>query len=304
MKLRLQIMLMILFVVVFTGLLIFLSQNGNLAVLDPKGIIADKERHLIIFASLLGLLVVVPVFVMLFTIAWKYRAGNTKAIYAPEWDGSRRLETLWWGIPILIIVVLGFVTVKATHELDPYRPIASNVPPVTVQVVALQWKWLFIYPDQKVASVNALYLPEKTPINFTITGDAPMNSFWIPSLGGQVYAMSGMSTQLHLMADQSGDYNGSSANVSGHGFAAMKFVAHVTPKTEFDSWVSATQHTANGLGWDAYTQLAQPSTDNPVASYKLQQADLYDKIIMKYMTPSAPDTAMSHDTMPGMDMAR
>lgn len=290
MKLRRQVGLIILFLVVFVGLLVFLTQGANVAVLNPKGLIAEKERNLIVFTCILGLGVVIPVFIMLFAFAWRYREGNAKATYTPEWGHSRLFETIWWGIPCAIILVLAVVTWKATHELDPYKAIASTTPPLKVQVVALQWKWLFIYPDQKVATINTLPLPEKTPINFEITSDAPMNSFWIPNLGGQVYAMSGMSTRLHLIADQPGVYNGSSANISGPGFAGMKFAAKVTSRQDFDAWVRSAQSSPSVLGAAEYDVLALPSKDAPQATYALTKTDLYDTIVQKYMTPAAAGT--------------
>lgn len=285
MKLKRQIGLIVLFVVAFVALLVYVSHGANMPVLNPKGMIAEKERNLILFTCALGLAVVIPVFVMLFAFAWHYREDNTKAAYTPEWGHSRLFESIWWGIPCAIILILSIVTWVATHELDPYKALASTTPPLRVQVVSLQWKWLFIYPDQKVATVNMLPLPEKTPISFQITSDAPMNSFWIPSLGGQVYAMSGMSTQLHLIADQTGTYNGSSANISGQGFAGMKFTANVMSRQNFNTWVASAQSSSSSLGATEYEALARPSKDVPQATYKLTKPSLYDTIVEKYMAP-------------------
>jgi cytochrome o ubiquinol oxidase subunit 2 len=281
-------------IAIVSAAIVFFSQV-NVAVLNPKGEIADKQRSLMLFTLLLSAIVVVPVFALLGIIAWKYREGNTKAHYRPNWDSNRLLETIWWGIPCAIILVLGIVTWQSSHELDPYKALNSSVPPINVQVVALQWKWLFIYPDLRVASVNYLAIPEHTPINFTVTADAPMNSFWIPSLGGQVYAMSGMSTQLHLMADTTGDFKGSSANISGTGFAQMAFMTHASTQADFSSWVQKAQ-AASGLDMTVYTKLAQPSTTTP-ASYSLKDVWLYDKILMKYMAPmSTTQKSVTTDT--------
>jgi cytochrome o ubiquinol oxidase subunit 2 len=294
---KIKIVLLFVGVVGVIGIFAVLLNGHNIPVLNPKGTIADKQRDLIVFTTLLGLLVVAPVFVMLFTIAWKYRATNTKATYSPDWDHSRLYETIWWGIPCLIILVLGVVTWNATRDLDPYKPLASNVKPINIQVVALQWKWLFIYPDQGIATVNQIRFPEDTPINFEITADAPMNSFWIPSLGGQVYAMSGMSTKLHLMADQQGDYKGSSANISGEGFAGMKFTATATSTDAFNKWVNTTKK-STALDGSEYDKLAKPSKDVVPVVYALGQPDLYDTIVMKYMAPSTDgSTEMDHETM-------
>jgi len=257
----------------------------SVAVLSPKGIIAQKEFDLMFTATLLMLLVVIPVFVLTFMIAWKFRAANTRAVYRPDWDHSRVAETIWWVIPFLLIFVISIMTWRSSHDLDPFKPIVSNQPPITIQVVALQWKWLFIYPDQRVASVNYAQLPVNTPVNFIITSDAPMNSFWIPQLGGQIYAMSGMSTRLSLMANEMGSYNGSSANLSGAGFAGMKFVAKATSRADFDTWVSAAAQSPNSLTQAQYDTLAKPSQNNPVVTYSLAGEGLYDRVMMKYMTP-------------------
>lgn len=254
-------------------------------VLQPQGDIARQQRDLILFTTALGMFVVIPVFVMLGLFAWKFREGNKKAKYRPDWDGNSMLEAIWWGIPTVIIIILSVITWQTSHSLDPYRALESKVKPVEVQVVALQWKWLFIYPEYEIASTNLLQIPEKTPINFTITSDAPMNSFWIPSLGSQVYAMSGMSTKLHLIADQPGDYNGSSANISGEGHADMKFIARSSTQTDFDSWVQRVKTTSRTLDQVQYDNLALPNTLDKPLYYVLGDKDLYDKIVMKYMAP-------------------
>ena len=182
--------------VAITGVLALAAwyiHRTNIPVLEPRGTIAAHEKHLMLITVLLAGIVVLPVFGMLFAFAWRYREGNArKAKYSPELAGNRAAETVWWLIPSIIILILSVVAWNSSHALDPYEPIASNVKPLNVEVVAMDWKWLFIYPDQRVASVNSLEIPVNTPVNFTITADAPMNSFWIPQLGGQIYAMPGM----------------------------------------------------------------------------------------------------------------
>lgn len=257
----------------------------DVAVLNPEGLVGQQQRDLIIIATALSLLVIVPVFVMTFLIAWKYRASNSKATYSPDWDHHRVLETIWWGVPIAIILVLGVITWKSSHDLDPYRALNSDVKPLRVQVVALQWKWLFIYPDHNVASVNYLPIPEKTPINFEITADAPMNAFWIPKLGSQVYAMAGMKTKLHLIANQQGSYQGSSANISGKGFADMTFTARSMSQTDFDKWVRETRLGTDVLNQEVYDALALPKVATSTPAYTLHDLELYDRVIMKYMKP-------------------
>ncbi len=258
---------------------------GDIAVLNPKGIIALEESNLIIISTLLMLIVVIPVFILSFIVAWKYRAGNKKAKYDPDWDHSTLAESIWWGVPFAIVIVLSIITWKSSHTLDPFKPIKASTKPITIQVVALQWKWLFIYPEQNIATVNFFQFPEKTPVSFEITADAPMNSFWIPQLSGQVFAMPGMKTKLHLMADEVGSYRGSSANISGKGFAGMTFVAKSSTQTDFDTWVESVKQSPHLLSLDAYKQLATPSENNPVASYVLTREDLYNWIVMKYMMP-------------------
>lgn len=267
------------------GALVWILRDTNFAILNPQGTIASQQRDLIIFAVLLCLIVVLPVFFLTFMIAWKYRASNTKAKYTPDWDNNKWIEAIWWGIPCAIILVLSIVTWQTSHSLDPYKPLDSKVKPITVQVVALQWKWLFIYPEHKIASVNLVQFPEDTPVNFVITSDAPMNSFWIPNLGGQVYAMSGMSTKLHLMAENIGDYRGSSSNISGEGFARMTFTARASSRADFNAWVKTIQGDSRGLDINEYKTLAKPGEVEGTPAYSLKDDTLYDTIVMKYMMP-------------------
>jgi len=290
---------------ILAAVILLVMYRSHFVVLNPEGTIADKQRDLLVFASLLSLIVVIPVFFLVFFIALKYRAGNKKATYAPHWDHNHKLEFIWWGIPIILILILAVITWKSSHDLDPYKPLASNKKPVTIQVVALEWKWLFIYPEQNIATVNYVEFPEKTPINFQITADAPMNSFWIPKLGGQVYAMAGMETKLHLMANTEGLYDGSSANISGEGFAGMRFKARSSSEQNFKQWVDDVQHSPDKLTAAEYQKLAKQSKNNPQALYASYEPGLYDTIMMKYMSPKAeakkPDTESGHETMEGMD---
>lgn len=282
-KYKLAFLLLILVTIVVL-VIVFLSQQ-NFAVLNPKGIIALKERDVLLTASLLGLIVVIPAIILTFFIAWKYRESNTSAKYAPDWKHSKIFELTWWAIPATIILILAVITWKNTHELDQYKPIESAKKPITIQVVALQWKWLFIYPEQNIATVNFVQFPEDTPINFELTADAPMNSFWIPQLGGQMYAMAGMKTKLHLMADEPGVFAGSAAEISGQGFAEMKFSAQATSQADFESWVNLVKESTDILNLEKYDQLANPSENNQVAYYSLSEVKLYDTIVMKFMAP-------------------
>lgn len=267
----------------FLALGLFYKHYDQIAMLNPQGWVAEQQKDLMWLATWLMLLVVIPVFIMTGWIAWKYRASNPNAKYTPDWDNSLLAEAVWWGFPLLIITVLSIVTYTSSHKLDPYKPLESDKSPLKVQVVALQWKWLFIYPDQKIASVNLLQIPEKTPINFEITSDAPMNSFWIPELGGQIYAMTGMRTKLHLIADHSGEFAGSSANLSGVGFSGMRFITKATPQQEFDEWVKKAQSSSQGLEAKSYEQLTIPSEYNPVALYTLKDPELFETILHQTM---------------------
>lgn len=260
-------------------------KDSSVAVLNPKGAIADQQKDLIIIATLLMLVVVLPVFIMTFFIVWKYRASNKKATYTPDVEGNRVAEIIWWVIPSVIIAVLSVITWRSSYELAPYRAIASTVKPVEIQVVALQWKWLFIYPESGIATVNYIQIPEDTPIRFKITADAPMNSFWIPQLGGQIYAMAGMERELNLIASGAGEYKGLSANISGRGFSGMRFAVSSTSASEFQSWVAQVKSSGTKLDFTEYSRLSKPSEDVPQAKYASSQKGIYDNVIMKYMMP-------------------
>ena len=290
-KIILGSVLLVIIVVLGAWLLV---RDANVAVLNPQGVIAKQQRDLIVFTSLLSIVVVVPVFVMLGVISWKYREGNKKATYTPDEEGNRWLEALWWGIPIIIIGILGVVTWVTTHELDPYKPIASNTPALKVQVVALQWKWLFLYPDQGIATLNELRIPAGTPVNFEITADAPMSAFWIPNLGSQTYAMNGMSSKLSLMADKPGTYRGSNTNINGEGYADMNFNAiAMKDRASFDSWVESIKDNEDHHHLDnsVYEALEKPTKKDPVTYYHLHEKALYTEIMQKYMG--------GHDEMSG-----
>lgn len=269
-----------------TACTIILSLSASTpALMDPQGIIAFQERNLIQTALLLMLFVVVPVIILTFVFAWKYRSSNTKARYSPNWEHDTIDEFIWWGFPFFIIFILSVITWNSTHELDPFRPLVSSEKPLTIQVVALNWKWLFIYPEQKIATVNFVQFPEKKPIDFQITADAPMNSFWIPQLGGQIYAMTGMSTHLHLMADNPGIFAGSSANFSGDGFSGMKFTAQASSQINFDTWVTQVKQSGNMLDYAEYAIMTEPSIYNKPHYYSFVEENLYDSIIAKFMLP-------------------
>jgi len=285
-KKKLKVTFFVLASVVIVVQLFLYLYSQDMAVLNPKGLIAIEEKKLLIITTLLMLAVVVPVLVLTIVIACRFRSSNKKAKYSPEWDKSNLLELIWWGFPCVIVAILSVLTWKSCIALDPFIPLVSNVKPVKIQVVALQWKWLFIYPEEGVASVNLVQFPENTPLDFEITADAPMNSFWIPQLGGQIYAMPGMNTQLHLIANEQGDFKGSSSNLSGIGFAGMKFIARSSSQEDFDKWVASVKTSPRNLDLSSYENLVTPSENNPVSLYSLEDDNLYHQIIMKYMMPS------------------
>jgi cytochrome o ubiquinol oxidase subunit II len=266
------------------ALLVMYLRSHTVAVMQPAGPIALQERNLMYIALGLAALVVIPVYFLTIMIAVKYRASNPNhPKYQPEWDNSHKLEIAWWSIPMVIITILSIITWQTSHSLDPYRPLVSSVKPLTVQVVAMDWKWLFIYPEQNVATVNLLEIPTGTPVNFQLTSATVMNSFWIPQLGGQIYAMPGMSTQLHLQADKAGSYLGSPANISGAGFARMDFTAKAVSPSQFTDWLDQIQQN-RPLTATAYNSLARPSDNNPVTIYSPVANDLYNSVINQYMS--------------------
>lgn len=300
MKYVMRTILLIAAVGLASFLVVFISSH-NMGVFNPKGIMALAERNLIVTATLMMLVVVVPVFILLAVFAWRYRASNTKAKYTPDWQSNTTLEIIWWTIPTIIIIALGTITWRSSHTLDPFKPLESNIPPITIEVVALDWKWLFIYPEQNIASVNFVQFPKDTPVNFKITADAPMNSFWIPQLAGQIYAMAGMDTKLHVMATEVGEYRGLSSNYSGAGFSGMKFVAKASSREEFDQWVGQVRQSPNTLNFNEYDRLREKSRNNPVSYYSSVEDSLYGKIIMKYMVPSGATPPMPM-LIPEMEM--
>ena len=268
-------------------------------VLDPKGPIGAQERSIIITATVLMLIVVVPVIALILIFAWRYRSSNEKAEYRPNWSHSNTIEAVVWLIPCIIVAALGVITWRTSHALDPYRPLDSKVKPIRIDAVALDWKWLFIYPDQKVATVNEVAFPTNVPVEFHITSATVMNAFFIPQLGSQIYAMAGMQTQLHLLASAPGTYQGLSSNYSGDGFSGMTFKAIAVPSRQgFDAWVAKVKAAPRTLGAAAYEQLAKASENNPVAYYSRVQPDLFADIVAGRARVGGSAVAMRMSAMP------
>ena len=260
----------------------------NFPLLQPAGPLAMHERDMIVFTVLMCLIAIIPAYIMLFVFAHRFRADRdaTADTHAPEWDhNSAALEIAWWGVPALIVIILSVVSWKGTHALDPYEPLPGTA--LEVQVVALDWKWLFIYPEYKIATINVLPIPAGVPIHFSLTADAPMNSFWVPQLGGQIMVMPGMNSQLYLQADRPGIFEGYSANLSGRGFADMHFNVHAVPRDAFETWARSVQEEALPLSWETYAALAAPSRSEPAALYSPVQDGLYTAVMNTFMVPPA-----------------
>lgn len=270
-------------------LLLMGSSGCSSALMDPKSPIGLAQKDLIITATWLMLIVVIPVFIMIVAFSWRYRASNQRATYAPNWAHSNRIEIIIWLVPIAIIAVLGTLTWRSTHELDPRKPLisASTDTTLEVQVIALDWKWLFIYPDYGVASVNELALPLNAPVRFNITSKSVMNSFFIPQLGSQLYAMGGMQNTLNLIATETGRYDGLSANYSGHGFSGMRFQAIVSEQADFDQWIQQAQGSDHALNWASLQTLAGASQNHPIAYYASVTPGLYQGVLGQFMRMDA-----------------
>lgn len=257
----------------------------KMMLLDPRGPIAADEIHIMIISVVLMLLVIVPVIVMALVFAWRYRESNTKATYRPDWSHSTWIEVVCWTVPLIIIGVLGAITWVSSHELDPYRPIGDEDKTITIQAVALDWKWLFIYPQQNIATVNYVQVPVNVPVKFLITSEGPMNSLLIPQLAGQIYAMAGMQTKLHMIAKAPGDYLGLSANFSGEGFSDMKFTVRASTQESFNQWVRSVKESPLKLTPDEYSKLVKPSVNSPIVYYASANQSLFNTVVMKAMTP-------------------
>jgi cytochrome o ubiquinol oxidase subunit 2 len=248
-------------------------------VLDPQGPVGSAERLILLNATAIMLVVVVPVIVLTLAFAWWYRASNLRAAYTPEWSYSGHLELVVWSIPAMVVILLGGVAWTSSHLLDPARGLQSGAKPLRIEVVSLDWKWLFIYPDLKVAAVNELVIPKGTPVEFMLTSATVMNSFFVPQLGSQIYAMPGMTTRLNLMADRAGEFPGLSANFSGDGFSDMRFLVRAVPASEFKTWLARTQEAGTPLDADAYRKLASAGGDTRARAYGGVDPMLFEQIV-------------------------
>jgi cytochrome o ubiquinol oxidase subunit 2 len=255
--------------------------------LDPQGPIAAAERLLLINSTAIMLVVVIPVIVATLAFAWWYRAANTRATRSLDESYEGRVEFVIWSIPALTVILLGGVIWIGSHQLDPRTPIPAKADPLRVDVVSLDWKWLFIYPDQGVASVNQLVIPAGTPVEFRLTSATVMNSFFVPQLGSQIYTMGGMITHLHLLADNPGEYPGFSAMFSGDGFSDMRFIAKAVSASDFNAWLEQARGTGSALDDAGYAELAKPSKAVPPTTYRSVDPKLFERIFDQTTTGSA-----------------
>ena len=261
------------------------------SVLDAQGPIGAANAKILLNALAIMLAIVVPTIVGTLVFAWWFRASNTRASYLPEFVYSGRIEIIVWAIPLLVILFLGGVIWIGSHQLDPFRPIAAQSKPTEVQVVSLDWKWLFIYPDQGVASVNALVVPAGTPVHFSLTSASVMNMFFVPQLGSMIATMNGMVTQLHLQADQPGEFYGQSAQYSGDGFSDMHFVLRAVPQDAFAQWLTTARQAGPALDRTGYSALSQQSRNVAPFTYRAVEPNLFEAVVTQQIPPGPGPSA-------------
>ena len=264
------------------------------AVLDPRGTVGLAQRSILIDSVAIMLAIVVPTILAIFGFGWWFRASNTKARYLPDFAYSGRIEVVTWAIPLLVIFLLGGVAWIGSHDLDPARPLASDVEPLEIQVVSLDWKWLFIYPDQNVAAVNQLVVPAGVPLHFSLTSGSVMNAFFIPQLGSMIYTMNGMTTQLNLIADQPGVFRGLSSHYSGDGFADMNFQVRAVPADQFAAWAGTTRNAGPSLTPATYAELNKQSIKVAPFTYREVDPGMFSKIVSQELPPGpGPDSTQA-----------
>lgn len=262
-------------------IMLMFSSCSNMSLAQSKGPIGESEYKILIIASVLMLIVILPVFVMAFWFSYKYRASKSDKSYQPDWASSKTIEWLIWSVPILIVVILSYITITKTYELDPYLPLEHPSEELKIEVVSLDWRWLFIYPEQGVASVNELVIPENTALSFRLTSSSVMTSFFIPQLGSQMYAMSGMQTRLHLMANEKGEFTGQNQEFSGKGYKNMHFKVKSVSEESFKKWINQAKNSSDTLNQNSFNQLSQPDTTRNVFYFSSVQNSLFDFILSK-----------------------
>jgi cytochrome o ubiquinol oxidase subunit II len=255
-------------------------------ILDPQGPIGAADTAILIDSVAIMLAIVLPTIVAIFAFAFWFRASNAKARYLPHWAYSGRIELVVWSVPALTIILLGGVAWIGAHQLDPAKAIEGYAKPLTIQAVSLDWKWLFIYPDQEVATINTLTVPAGVPLRFELTSSSVMNVFFIPQFGSMIYTMNGMATQLNLRADRPGTFEGLSAHFSGDGFSDMHFDVHVVPSEQFSKWAQDASRAEKSLDERGYGEIAKPSMKSQPAIYRLADTQLFNSIVMQKLPPS------------------
>ena len=266
-----------------TACITMLLMGTDIRLFNTKGLMAQQQLNLGLFTMLLLFTIAVPTLIILYGFAWHYRESNDRAEYNAQTRHGKFFVFSIWAIPAVFMIVLALVVWPATQRLDPKKSIASDVKPLKIQVVAMRWKWLFIYPEQNIATVNYIQVPVGTPLEFDLTADeSPMSSFWIPHFSGQLYAMTGHVNRLNILAEETGDYPGSSAEINGRGFAGMKFTARASSQADFDKWMQEIKQSPANLDTEQYGALLKPSENNPTALYSSYDTNLYDKMLMKY----------------------
>lgn len=271
---------------------VFISGN-DVILFNPKGFVADEQHRLMVVSTLIMLAFGVPIMFMLYFIAWKYRETNNKSEFDVNAGSSKTTGFLFWAAPTAIMVILASIMIPATHKFEPQNRIGSDEETLTVQVVGLRWKWLFIYPDQKIASVNFLQIPVDRPVEFLLTTDeTPMSSFWIPHLGGQLYAMTEHINRLNLVGNEIGEYEGRTAEINGRGFSGMKFKTLVTSEEDFETWAENTSTSYDEFTQPMYDKLLEPSENNEIALYSKPVPGLFGNIVSKYSSGSHDHSAI------------
>ena len=281
-----------------------LATACNRGVFDPIGPVGSAEKTILINSTAIMLAIIIPTMIATVAFAFWFRRGNSKATYRPDWEYSGAIELVVWGIPILTVMLLAGIAWIGSHKLEPSRPLESNKPALTVQVVSLDWKWLFIYPDQGIATVNQLVVPAGTPVNYSLTSATVWNVFWVPQMGTMIYTMPRMTTRLNLQADRQGVFDGLSGHFSGDGFSGMQFKTHVLPPQQFAAWAQGARGSGQALDGRAYAELSKPSSYVKPAVYGAVAPGLFDAIVANrvaqlHLPQAAPATEKASATPPG-----
>jgi cytochrome o ubiquinol oxidase subunit 2 len=274
-----------------SAMIVLVTGGCNRGILDPAGPVAAAEKTILINSTAIMLAIIIPTMIATVAVAWWFRAGNKKAKYRPDWEYSGAVELVVWSIPALTVILLGGIAWIGAHDLDPYKPLESKAEPLEVQVVSLDWKWLFIYPDQGIATVNQIVVPAGVPVHYSLTSATVWNAFFVPQLGSMIYTMPRMTTQLNLMADKPGVYDGLSSQYSGDGFSGMRFKVHAVPPQQFAAWAQGARGQGKALDQSAYDQLVKPSSYVKPMIYGAVAPGLFEAIVAgEAPAPTAPQT--------------